>query len=27
MHTPYDKPGFFEGDDYRLAQVFFLPVI
>ena len=27
MHTPYDKPGFFEGDDYRLVQVFFLPVI
>ena len=27
MHTPYDKPGFFEGDTYRLTQVFFLPVI
>ena len=27
MHTPYDKPGFFEGDTYRLAQVFFLPVV
>ena len=27
MHRPYDKPGFFEGDTYRLVQVFFLPVI
>ena len=27
LHAPYDKPGFFEGDTYRLTQVFFLPVI
>lgn len=26
LHGAYDKPGFFEGDDYRLAQVFFIPL-
>ncbi len=26
LHTAYDKPGFFEGDTYRLAQVFFIPL-
>ena len=25
-HGSYDKEGFFEGDDYRLVQVFFLPL-
>tara|TARA_B100000035_G_scaffold210810_1_gene180445 strand:- start:2324 stop:3022 length:699 start_codon:yes stop_codon:yes gene_type:complete len=26
LHGAYDKPGFFEGDNYRLVQVFFLPL-
>ena len=26
LHGAYDKEGFFEGDDYRLVQVFFLPI-
>ena len=26
LHTPYDKPGWFEGDTYRLVQVFFIPL-
>jgi len=26
LHTSYDKPGFFEGDTYRLVQVFFIPL-
>ena len=26
LHGAYDKLGFFEGDTYRLVQVFFLPV-
>ena len=26
LHGAYDKPGFFEGEDYRLAQVFFIPL-
>jgi|TARA_B100000029_G_scaffold408734_1_gene410074 hypothetical protein len=26
LHGAYDKPGFFEGDLYRLVQVFFLPL-
>jgi hypothetical protein len=26
LHGSYDKPGFFEDDNYRLTQVFFLPL-
>ena len=26
LHGTYDKPGFFEGDTYRLVQVFFIPL-
>ena len=26
LHTAYDKPGWFEGDTYRLVQVFFIPL-
>jgi hypothetical protein len=26
LHGAYDKPGFFEDDNYRLVQVFFLPL-
>jgi|TARA_B100000131_G_scaffold285609_1_gene295008 hypothetical protein len=26
LHGAYDKPGFFEGDTYRLVQVFFIPL-
>ena len=26
LHGSYDKPGWFEGDTYRLVQVFFIPL-
>ena len=26
LHSAYDKPGWFEGDNYRLVQVFFIPL-